>query len=134
MTEAYETLRDEEDKMNTILGRGGQLSTSKGNWLTFLRQELVSVYILSGINYSIINNTRGALTCFKSTMRYTDEELKVKNTITLDIMERLNLQRLSMPTYALLIREIFLGMWLECWNCLATFKDRSLTRVTVVTA
>ena len=50
VTEAYETLREEEDKMNTILGRGEQLSTTNGKRLTFLHQELVSVYILSGIN------------------------------------------------------------------------------------
>ena len=38
-------------------------------------------------------------------MRYTDEELKVKNSIILD-MERLNLQRLSVTAYALLTREL----------------------------
>ena len=106
VTEAEETLREEEDKMNTILGRGEQLSTANGNRLTFLCQELVSVYILSGINYSIMNKTSGALACFKSAMRYTDKELKVKNSITLDIMERLNLQRMSVTAYALFIREM----------------------------
>ena len=82
------------------------MSTADGNQLNFLRQELVAVYILSGINYSIMDSTSGALSCFKCTMRYTDKELKVKNSITLDIMERLNLQRLSVIAYALLIREM----------------------------
>ena len=66
VTRAYETLRDEEERMKTIIESGGKLSTADVNRLKFLRQELVPVYILSGINYSIINDTRGAATCFNS--------------------------------------------------------------------
>ena len=51
-------------KMITILESGGKLSTADVNRLKFLRQELVPVYILSGMNYSIINDTRGAAACF----------------------------------------------------------------------
>ena len=57
-----------------------------------MTSKLVAVYILSGINYSIINYTRGASACFKCAMLYTEEELKkmkVKDSITMD-MEHLN--------------------------------------------
>ena len=112
VTQAHETLREEEDKMKTemkhIPDMGRKLSTADVNRLKFLRQELVAVYILSGINYSIINDTRGASACFKCAMLYTEEELKkmkVKDSITMD-MERLNIQRLSVTAGALLTREL----------------------------
>ena len=108
LSDAYDTLREEEEKMKTILESGGKLSTADVNGLKFMRQELVQVYILSGINYSIINNTRGAATCFKCAMVYTDKELenmKVPSSITMG-MERLNLQRLSVTASALLRREL----------------------------
>ena len=108
LSDAYDTLREEEDKMKTILESGGKLSTADVNRLKFMRQELVPVYILSGINYSIINDTRGAASCFKCAMLYTDKELenmKVTNSITMG-MERLNFQRLSVTANALLRREL----------------------------
>ena len=94
--------------MKTILESGGKLSTADVNRLKFLHQELAPVYILSGINYSIISDTRGAAACFKCAMLYTDKELenmKVTNSITMD-MEPLNFQRLSVTAYALLTREL----------------------------
>jgi len=108
LSDAYDTLREEEDKMKTILESGDNWSTADVNGLKFMRQELVQVYILSGINYSIMNNTRGAATCFKCAMVYTDKELenmKVPSSITMG-MERLNLQRLSVTASALLRREL----------------------------
>ena len=108
LSDAHEALIEEEEKMKTILESGGNLSTADVNRLKFLRQELVPVYILSGINYSIINDTRGAATCFKCAMLYTDKELenmKVTNSITMG-MERLNFQRLSVTANALLRREL----------------------------
>jgi len=95
-------------EMKHIPDMGRKLSTADVNRLKFLRQELVAVYILSGINYSIINDTRGASACFKCAMLYTEEELKkmkVKDSITMD-MERLNIQRLSVTAGALLTREL----------------------------
>ena len=94
--------------MKTILESGGNLSTADVNGLKFMRKELVQVYLLSGINYSIMNDTRCAAACFKCAMLYTAEELenmKVTNSITMD-MERLNFQRLSVTAYALLTREL----------------------------
>ena len=108
LSDAHDTLREEEERMKTILESGGKLSTADVNGLEFMRQELVPVYILSGINYSIMNNTRGAATCFKCAMVYTDKELenmKVPSSITMG-MERLNLQRLSVTASALLRREL----------------------------
>ena len=108
LSDAYDTLREEEDKMKTILESGDNWSTADVNGLKFMRQELVQVYILSGINYSIINDTRGAATCFKCAMLYTDKELenmKVTNSITVG-MEHLNFQRLSVTANALLRREL----------------------------
>ena len=55
LIDAHNTLRKEKERMKTILDSGGKLSTADVNRLKFLRQELVPVYILSGINYSIIN-------------------------------------------------------------------------------
>ena len=89
--------------MKTILESGGNLSTANVNGLKFMRQELVPVYILLGINYSIINDTRGVATCFKCAMLYTAEELEL--CITMD-MKRLNFQRLSVTANALLTREL----------------------------
>ena len=97
LSDAHDTLRKEEERMKTILESGGKLSTADVNGLKFMRQKLVPVYILAGINYSIMNDARGTATCFKCAMLYTAEELenmKVTNSITMD-MERLNFQRLS---------------------------------------
>ena len=108
LSDAHEALREEEEKMKTILESGGNLSTADVNGLKFMRKELVQVYLLSGINYSIMNDTRCAATCFKCAMVYTDKELenmKVTNSITMG-MERLNFQRLSVTANALLRREL----------------------------